>query len=408
MMKNAGLIAAAATFALMLPGAVLAEQRQHGNAVMTLPEGWTTGRREHGTLTLLPDLPGDECKYCRVWIAPSQVKTGAPDKLILRNLRLFLEPDDPAPEPIGKMSLTQEGRHKVAMQGVKSGRDVQVLLAVELADRTEIYGFKADSRDEEKLAASLEVFGRDIVPMILTARYLSEGAAPLLGAPTAGGISGVWQGTGMGWTLGLDMTMQMDLASELFVFWEDGTFYDGSPATGLREFDRAAALRAGDMSFGNYRISGVELLLSYADGRRETRKIAAGGIEEGFDCGDDATCTPVQPLPDGTKIDGLIEGFSYSGLVPGTDVTGGITTSSALYFAPDGRWSYAAFTGATASSGSGDATSSTSSVRTGRYRVENGTVIRSFDDKSPEEIAIIFQNRAGDVMIGEDVLKPAR
>lgn len=393
--------------ALTLPAAAArAELRQHGNTIFTLPEGWSMGQREaNGTLTLWSRLPDDECEFCRMWIARSQVKTGAPDKLLARNLRLFLDPDEPEPERIGEVSLAQEGRHKVAMQALKSGRDVQILLAVEIADRTEFYGFEADSRDEARIAASMEIFARDIVPMILTARYLTEGAAPLLGAPDPGGISGVWQGTGTRWSLGIDMVMKMTLESEIFVFWEDGTFYDGTPPGGLQSFDRAAALRAGDMSFGNYRIQGDQLLLDYADGQNDTRSIAQGDMEQGFDCTDSATCTRVQTLPDGTKINGRIESFSHTGFSPGSGITGGTTFSSTLYFAPDGRWSYDSFGGASASFESGGYAGSSSSAQSGRYRVENGTVIRSFENGSPDLVQMIFLDAAGNVMIGGDYLK---
>ncbi|WP_157971162.1 hypothetical protein [Pseudogemmobacter bohemicus] len=406
MLKSFLIAAALILPALIMPASARAELRQHGNTVFTLPEGWYTGRREeNGTLIILPRLKEDECEFCRVWIARSQVKTGAPERLLARNLRLFLDADEPDPELIGEVSVSQEGRHKVAMQALKSGRDVQILLAVEIADRTEFYGFEADSRDEQKIAESLEVFARDIVPMILTARYLTEGVRPVLGPPIPGGVSGVWQGTGTRWSLGIDMMMKMDLVSELFVFWEDGTFYDGTPPTGIAPFDRVAALRSGDMSFGNYRIEGGRLILSYADGQSDARKLGQGGIAQGFDCTDSATCNMVKPMPDGTKINGRIESFIHTGFSPNSGLSGGTTFSSTLYYAPDGRWSYDSFGGASVSFETGGYAGGSTTAKSGRYRVANGTVIRSFDDGSPDVVQMIFQDSSGTVMIGGDFLK---
>ena len=401
----------------LLPGSALAELRQHGNVVYTLPQGWSTGRSEaNGTLSLWARLADDACDQCRIYIGAPQVKTGAPDKLLARNLRIFLDPDEPAPEPLGDASLSQEGAHKVAMQALKSGDDMQILLAVEIADRTQFFGFEADSRDEAKLAASLEIFARDVVPMITSARYLTEGAAPVLGAPEPGGVTGVWQGTGTRWSLGLDMMMKMDLISEQFVFWADGTFYDGTPPGGIAPFDRKAALRRGDMSWGNYRVQRGKVLFSYADGDIDERDLAGADIEGGFDCSEGATCYRVKPMPDGTKINGRIENFTYSGFSPGSTVSGGVHFASTLYFSPDGRWSYDSSSGASASFtdgsggyGSGEITggyaSSNSRSQSGRYRVENGTVIRSFEDGSPDVVEMIFLDAAGNVMIGGDYLK---
>ncbi len=180
-------------------------------------------------------------------------------------------------EPVSPPEAFNLKGRPAAMMAQKVDGDVQMLFAVQLFGRMELIGFEMPAYDEADLAANMPIFQRDILPMIETARFVSEGAAPLMPPPQPGGLQGVYWGTHTYWTFGLDMMMQMQISHHWLTFWPDGTFYDGTPPNGTAPLV-------------------------------EEWKVSETGFEQ-----DDTYISPVEVLADGTRINGSVSTFFYSG-----------------------------------------------------------------------------------------------
>lgn len=382
-----------------LPSVAQAETRQHGNVVFDLPSGWVTGAtRDDGTLVILSRLPDDECEYCYMYIGSGVDRAEDPVFYLKRNPRLFLEEDDGDPKEVVPADAFDLGPYKGAMLGQLVDGELRILMALSVGNRTEAFAFEGNGDEQEEIQADLKVFERDLVPLVSSARFLSDGAKPLLAPPEPGDLAGIYQGSGVRTSLGLDMMMQTTTYVNLYVFWKDGLFYDGTPPGGLQPFDTAAALKAGDMSWGNYRVSGGKLYLEYADGDRDEFYFE-GDVTEGFSCGQ-TTCYPVDSIPDGSKIEGTVDNTSYTAFSPNSGVSGGIGSSSTLTFLADGNWTYESSTGVSGNfdTGGGYAVSGGNQAD-GTYRIENSTVIRSFNDGSPDLTSLIYKV-GNEILIG--------
>ena len=277
---------------------------------------------------------------------------------------------------------------------------MQILFAIQLFGRMELIGFEASAYDEADLAEGMAVFQRDVLPMIEGARFVSEGAEPLLPDPQPGDLQGVWWGTSTWWSMGLDGMMTMEIDHHWLTFWPDGTFYDGTPPQGTALFDRIERLAAGDMDWGSYRADGGQLTLSYASGEVETYDIEDDQFTKG-----DRTMFQIEPLADGTKLDGIVSTIFVSGFTPGIGLSGGVTRMTDTRYTPDGTWAFGSYAGAsgTFENGGGFATGSEQSEY-GRYEVKDGLVVRYAEDGSVARSRYIF--KAGTtIWIGSDMLK---
>ena len=385
---------------LALP--VAAETRQHGNVIFESPAGWKLGAtQDDGTLILWSDLPDEECEYCRIYITPGFRATGRADTWVKTQVRRFIEADE-APE-ITMMVEPEVANLKgrpAAMLGQKVDSDLQILFAIQLFGRMELIGFEASAYDKADVTESMTVFQRDVLPMIESARFVSEGAKPLLPAPEPGPLSGLYWGFSTYWSMGLDGMMSMQLDHQFLVFWPDGRFYDGTPPQGLSTFDPTPSLVRGDMSWGSYVVKGDSLTLSYASGETADLTLTGESLVRG-----EATLYKVDPLPDGTKVDGSLSTFFYSGFTPGSGLEGGVSASNYTVFNPDGTWSHSASGGASANfvDGAGTTTggfaTGSEDGHAGRYEVKDGLMIRRSDDGSEPETALIFKT-GNDIMIG--------
>jgi hypothetical protein len=380
-----------------------AETRQHGNLIFTLPPGWFTGsRQEDGTLTLLSDLANDECDFCYIYISSGAAGAARPDTWVAANAARFVEQDDidpPVVEGLGPVELFNLKGRPGALLGQKVDGRLQLLFAVQLFGRMELIGFEMPADDETELAEGLRVFDRDVMPMLEGATYVSEGASPLMPAPEPGGRNGLYWGTSTYWTLGLDMMMQMQISHQWLTFWPDGTFYDGTPPAGIAPFDAADLISKADMEWGSYREEAGKLILSYASGEVEEWVITEDGLQQG-----DTTVFPVDVLADGTKINGSVSTFFYSGFTPGSGISGGVSASSLTQFLPDGTWQRGSSGGAFGGfdTGGGFATSSEDEVG-GRYEVLNGLVIQ-YDRTGAVYTTNLIYKIAADIWIGSEAL----
>jgi hypothetical protein len=386
----------------LLAAPLAAETRQHGNVVFDLPKGWVMGGvRDDGTLTLRSDLPDDECEYCTIYITPGTKTGGRADTWLGQEARRFIDPDDsPKITVLAKPEIFNLKGRPAAMLGQKVGDDLQMLAAVQLFGRMELMGFKSSAHDEADIAEGMAVFQRDVIPMIETARFVSEGAAPLLPAPEPGDLQGVWWGTSTWWSMGIDGMMQMEIDHHWLTFWPNGTFYDGTAPAGTAPFDRDALLAAGDMDWGSYIRKGDSLTLHYATGEIESFEVTDDTIRKG-----DRQMYPIDLLADGTKIDGVVSTIFVSGFTPGIGVSGGVTAMTDTTYNPDGTWEFGSYTGASSTfdNGTGFSTGTEGSDH-GRYEVKDGLVILYAEDGSIKRSRYIF--KAGStIWIGSNMLE---
>ena len=410
MTKKPAMRIPALALACLLAAPAAAETRQHGNLIFDPPQGWAVGAvLEDGTLVLKSDLPNDECRYCRIYLSTGDEGALALDRYLAAQTLRFADPDPDDTEPPQVEALASEmidlNGHPAGLQGQKLNGDLQVLVALELTARMELIGFETGASDEAQATADLGIFERDVMPMIEGASFVSEGATPLMPAPQPGSLTGVYWGTSTWWMLGIDGMMQMQIDHRWLTFWPDGLFYDGTPPAGTAAFDRAALLAEGDMNWGSYNEADGTLILSFASGVTESLTVSGSGLAKG-----DSSLFPVELLTDGTKIDGSVSTFFYSGFTPGSGVTGGASSAGLTEFHPDGSWTHGSSGGAFGSfetgsgldPGGGYAASSESETA-GRYEVKDGLVIQYGKDGTVRATRYIF--RAGsDIWIGSEVL----
>jgi hypothetical protein len=387
---------------LAFPTLLAAETRQHGNVIFDLPKGWAIGAvQDDGTLTLRSDLPGEECEYCTIYITPGTRTAGRADTWLGQQTRRFIDPDEsPEITVLAQPEIFSLKGRPAAMLGQKVDDDLQMLAAVQLFGRMELMAFKAPAYDEAGAAEGMAVFQRDVIPMIEGARFVSEGAAPLMPAPQPGPLSGVWWGTSTWWSMGLDGMMTMEIDHHWLTFWPDGRFYDGTPPAGTAPFDPASLLDAGDMDWGSYVVEGKTLTLSYASGAVQTYDVQ----NDAFTLGD-RTLHGIEPMADGTKLDGIVSTIFVSGFTPGIGMSGGMTAMTDTRYNPDGTWEFGSYTGASSTfdNGTGFSTGSERSER-GRYEVKDGLVILYAEDGSVTRSRYIF--KAGTtIWIGSDMLE---
>lgn len=389
---------------LALAGPLAAETRQHGNLLYDIPPGWELGGLwDDGAQMLRSELPGEECEYCRIYLSPGKRTGGKVVDWVASQSRRFVEEDAsdrPEVTPMTASDVTNIRGRPGAMLGQKVDGDVQILLAIQLFGRMELVAFEGPAGDPEELAATMRVFERDVMPLVEGLRFVSEGAAPLLPAPTPGPLSGVWWGTSTWWSMGLDGMMTMEIDHHWLTFWPGGLFYDGTPPNGTADFDPASLLDAGDMDWGSYLLDGGKLTLHYASGIVETYEAGDDEFTKG-----DRTMFVIQPLADGTKLNGIVSTIFVSGFTPGIGVSGGMTSMTDTRYNPDGTWEFGSWSGASSTfdNGTGFSTSAERS-ESGRYEVKDGLVIRYAEDGSIARARYVF--KAGDtIWIGSDILK---
>jgi hypothetical protein len=364
-----------AAFLALLALPLAAETRQHGNVLYEIPPGWEKGaQRPDGTRILRSDLPDDACDTCRIYLSPGARTGGKVVDWLASQSRHFVEEDEDDPPKVTPMTASEviniSGRPG-AMRGQTVDGDMQILLAVQLFGRMELVGFEGPASDADELAATMQVFQRDVMPMVEGLRFVSEGAKPLLPNPQPGARAGLWWGTRSYWLMGLDGMMNMEIDHHWLVFWPDGLFYSGIPRTGTQPLDRAALLERADMDWGTYSEDGKTLTLTFASGEVEVYDAAPDRLTDG-----DLSLFPVSPLPDGTKVDGAVSSFFYSGFAPGAGVSGGASSSSVTEFHPDGSWSQESVGGAFGTFDTGGFAVSSEDADGGRYEVKDGLMIR--------------------------------
>ncbi len=392
---------------LLAATSATAERRQHGNIVYDLPPDWSTGRLENGVQTLICNGPEEVCDFCYVYFGPGAEATGDLAGWLAEQSLLFADEDDlDSVEVYEEAKVVSTDPRDFAMMFQEVGGDLQVLFALEASGRYEIVAFEGGAYDEEETAQSLAFLQSDVTGWIDSLRYVSEGTAPLMPDPVPGGMAGLWYGWHQSTTFGIDMVMQLTVEHRRLVFWPDGHFYDGTPPSGLQPIDPAALAAAYDADWGIYRERPGVIELTYVDGRTERLTADGDGWADG-----DSTLTLVEPLADGTMLDGTISSFSFTGFTPGTGMSGGVSSSSSTTFFPNGTYEGESFGGAFGgfsdgfgNSTGGFATDSGVEANGGTYKVRGGLLIMRPADGGP--LTSEFIHPVDDsILIGDEFLE---
>ncbi len=391
---------------VVLPMLAQAETRQHGNIIFNLPPDWSTGILENGIQTLLYDPNDDVCEFCYAYIGPGAAKTGNLTGYVAQNALTFLEPDDAQGATVlqaPQMSLL--GNIPVAMAAYDAGGDMLVVIGFELPTRFELVGFEVDTGyDYDEVDQNLARAQQTIVPMFENLQFISEGAKSLMPAPVPGPLNGMFWGWYQSTGLGMDMMVRLDINHRRLVFWRDGYFYDGTPPTGLAALNAAALRDAGDISFGTYRKIGRNIDLTFASGETETIRL----IDDDTLQDDNSALHRSETVADGTRLNGSVSSFYYSGFTPGAGIEGGVSSSSSTTFYPDGTYSGESFGGAFGSfeGGGGFATGSDGPDGGGTYQIKDGVLIQYPGDGTPPSVSMVIRTEEG-LLLDDQWLKAA-
>ncbi len=390
------------TLLLLAPTIATADQRQFGNTVYTPLPGWTEGRNDNGKLVILSDLPNDLCEYCYVYLTASNPGRGDVAMYLNREKLRFVDEEDKADaKAIGTQTVLSLAGHKAAMQGLKIGGTMQIVIAVSLGDRFELFGFQGDANDEEKLAQSMSVFQNQLVPFFDNMTFVSAGAAPVLPHPQPGNLDGVWWGWSTTSFLGLDMVLQQGTEFRTLVFWPDGYFYDGRPPEGVASINPDRLQAIADPNYGVYVTSADTLTLTFSTG--EVERLAAVGADW---VDNQKTLSKVQLLADGTRLAGATSSFFYTGFTPGSGVDGGVSSSSFTEFFADGTYTGETTGGAFGNfDGGGGFATSNDGATGGTYVVQDGLMISTPNNGAEPTAALALKVDDENILIGDKFLE---
>jgi hypothetical protein len=387
------------------PTLVQADQRQFGNIVYSPLPGWTSGRDDGGQLVFLSDLPNDLCQYCYIHLSNSKPGRGSVEMYLNRENLLFVDDDDrdsvTVISPPSKITLAG---YDGAMQALKIGSNIQIVIAISLGDRFEMFGFQGGAYDDADLAESMSVFQTQVVPFFERIAFVSAGAQPLMPKPQSGDLDGIWWGWSTYTTFGLDMMMRQEMDYRTLVFWPDGYFYDGTPPAGLALMDPVALQDNADPDFGVYLHTGNTLTLTYATGEVEVLMADGNAWSD-----DQKTLTQVAPLPDGAVLNGGISSFFYTGFTPGAGLEGGISSSSSTEFFPNGTYQGQSFGGAFANfTAGGGFTTGNEGATGGTYAIKDGLVISTPANGDAPTAALALKLDDDTILIGNQFLETGK
>ncbi len=384
---------------MMTATAALAEMRQFGNVIFPTVPGWSDPGGD-GHVAMRSELPDGRCEFCRIMVGPGEVARGSLTSWLIRNRLAFVDEDERKDfKVVQEAKATTLDSREAAMMAVGDGSEVQFLVAIRAGAEFALTGFAAPSGDAGEARANLEYVGSTYMPWLSLLRFRSEGAPSLLPAPSPGGMNGLWWGSRVDTSLGMDMMMRMDTSFRRIMFWPDGTFYEGTPPQGTAAPNRAALEKARLTGWGNYARRDQTIVLSFIDGHGEVlERNGAAWSGWGYDL------YPVTPLADGSRLDGSISSAYYSGFSPGSGVSGGVSSASQTIFRPDGRYSGSSFGGAFGNfdSGGGYAVSN-GDDEGGSYEIRDGLVIFAPANGGGRRAAMAFRS-GDDIVIGDQFL----
>ena len=391
-----------ATAAVPLAAATAsAETRQFANLVYDLPAGWEAGGTSDGRQELRYAAEDEACDNCRILLDPG-VAGGGPIA-DWRDAQAVL-PEDMTliGEPKVERGTAGDWTLHVLMRMVDDdGRQrFQAFFAIDLPERNELVIFEGSARDEAALERSLAALNADLVPMLEAARFVSEGAEPVLGPPQPGDLDGPWFGTAISNRYdGLSGTLQLVVDRELMTFYADGRFYRGIPPSGSGPLDVEGLVAAGETGLGNYLRSGDEIELRYVDG--DVARLGMSGAS-GLRWGG-VTMYPAAFAPDGFRFSGVIHATGYTAF--GAGVSGGVAHERTQVFRDDGTFTDSSFTGVsgTFDSGGGFTGITEQPEALGHYTVADGLITLSSPDGQERTTWIILEGGSNVIIGGQPV-----
>jgi hypothetical protein len=405
-MRHAGGLLATVLAGLLPAIRTLADERQHNNVIFTPPAGWTVGAvDDRGNRILYWDGEYDECPGCRILISTGANGGGDLARWVASQAGRFADEDGETVEPVGQPSSMTEGTRTVLMQAQKVDTgDIRVLIGLASGRRLELIAFEGSAYDAESLEKSMQALSTSVTPMVTGLRLVSEGAAPLMAPPSPGALAGPWWGWTQDWGMQLDGTMMLEMRHRTLVFWPEGLFYEGAPPAGSRPLEPAMLMASGDGAFGSYRVEGASLHLDYADGREETLAAEDDGWSDGA-----ITLSKVAWPADGSRIEGTLSSFFYSGFTPGSGVSGGVSSGNYTAFSADGTYEGESYGGAFGNfeTATGDLTGGFSvsggdGETRGTYEIRDGLLIQTPAGGVP--VAVQILNADDMILIGERIL----
>jgi len=315
---------------------------QFGNVLYHLPAGWRKGGTKERCVTLYTDL------RAKGVFATMRIYASLPgedvDKAMKRHMAAELKADDAKLEKALEAKSAKVGNAEVRFYArvVRGGsRRMQMYFARRLPDRIELVRFEGPARDPKDTRASGDLINRDVLPMMVNLRFVSEGGRSVLGGPTPGDLEGVWWGGGL--QLRPDPNgLMSDFVTRTLTFYKNGRCFDGIPPDGVGAFDydALAATRTNDV--GNYARRGDKLILSFADGDVETLDISdTNVITDGV-----KRLTRARVPEDGYRFEGTRQSLYVAGIHTGVGSTGTVSSSSTQVFKKDGTFTDGRFGGA--------------------------------------------------------------
>jgi hypothetical protein len=388
-----------------------AETLQHGNIIYSLPADWGTGILENGIQTLIHDPPDDACEYCYLYLGAGAARSGSLVDYVTQVAPSFVDEDErDSIEILQPAEISSLGLLNVAILAFTADGDPFFVFGFELTDRFEVIAFEGYGGYEgEDLDATMATLQDQVLPMLSSLQFVSEGAASLMPDPVPGPLNGMWWGWYQYTGLGFDGMIRLEIDHRRLVFWNDGYFYDGTPPTGLAPLDADALRAAGDGQFGTYRKIGSNVELTFATGKTESlRLIDDGGLQD-----DNRDLFPYDTVADGTRLNGGVSSFYYSGFTPGAGIEGGVSSSSSTTFLPDGTYLGESFGGAFGnfvdgggSTTGGFATGGDGNTTGGRYEIRDGVLIQYPADGSAPSVSMVIRTDDG-LLIDDQFFEPS-
>ncbi len=365
---------------LCLPAATTsAEQRQFGNVLYTVPDGWMKGKtREQSVVILAKD---DDKFEGYIHIFRGEDKPDDIEAWLKKRMRDVLDEDERERniQWIQTKEINQAGGHAV-MGAMKVGKKVHTGVARKIGGRVEFFRYRVRLPDDPDEQARFKNSMAAFLNLCLTAEFISEGAKPLIGDPTPGPLQGAFMGQRT--TFGLDGAL--NFVPTFFVFTKDGRFSDELPeGVAVAAFDPGDWLGTRPNDMGNYRVKGKQLTLHYADGRTEKESLdAIPDADEPLTLNGQTFARIAAPA-DGTRLDGYFQSLHYSGFSPGSGVQGGMAVERGYTFKPGGTFTANRFAGAFGNfdTGGGFATHNKQGKIHGTYDIQDGLLLLTTEEK---------------------------
>ena len=352
---------------------------QFDDVIYTVPDGWRTGKtRDDYTTVYSSKSPVPTVRIYR----SGKVHPSIRRWMEKRAIASFDEDDQDDAKATNYRTLEQ-GKQTFHMLGVNSGREMRIALVAEGKEKTNLFilALRVPRGRADALKTTKSVTAT-FIKFCVGAKFISEGAQPLLGKPVAGELQGAW--FGLVYTYNLDLSTNFE--QQFFVFSKEGRFYKGLPkGDAVANLDFEEAIRRHPDKAGNYRVDNGKITLQFANGKTDTKHLKSQRNKSA------QALTKAKIPTDGTTFDGFYKDMHFSGFTPGSGVSGGVTHEKTYTFTSSGRFKATAFRGAFGSFSGGGFSSGTASPKVnGTYKVEGGRLVLT-DSKGKHAVCSIVE-----------------